>query len=118
MKKTKRDGLQASEPPSSSSSSSQLTGATLSQGHSQPEWEEPLDFTTQSGVKEEDREEVLEWFIWRTLPQMSISDYSYQIINRHLQGSNSIWTHKHYTFIYVYMSKHCVYVGNSKNLLH
>lgn len=58
MKKTKREGLQASEPPSSSSSSSQLTGATLSQGHSQPEWEEPLDFTTQSGVKEEDHEEV------------------------------------------------------------
>lgn len=58
MKKTKREGLQASEPPSSSSSSSQVTGASLSQGQSQPEWEEPLDFTTQSGVKEEDHEEV------------------------------------------------------------
>lgn len=58
MKKTKRDGVQASDPPSSSSSSSQPTAATLSQGHSQPEWEEPLDFTTQSGVKEEEHEEV------------------------------------------------------------
>lgn len=60
MKKTKRDGVQAPEPPSSSSSSSQPAGATLPQGHSQPEWEEPLDFTTQSGVKEEEHEEVEE----------------------------------------------------------
>uniref|UniRef100_H3CFG4 Myelin transcription factor 1 n=1 Tax=Tetraodon nigroviridis TaxID=99883 RepID=H3CFG4_TETNG len=58
MKKPKRDGVPASEPPSSSSSSSQPTAASLSQGHSQPEWEEPLDFTTQSGVKEEEHEEV------------------------------------------------------------
>ena len=59
MKKTKRDGMQPSEPSSSSSSSSQLIGATLSQGHTQPEWEGPLDFTKPSGVKEEDHEEVL-----------------------------------------------------------
>lgn len=60
MKKTKRDGgPQASEPPSSSSSVSQPAGAASSQGHPQPEWEEePLDFTAQSGVKEEEHEEV------------------------------------------------------------
>ncbi|KAF0036544.1 hypothetical protein F2P81_011856 [Scophthalmus maximus] len=58
MKKTKREGMQTPEPSSSSSSSSQHIGATLSQGHSQPEWEGPLDFTKPSGVKEEDHEEV------------------------------------------------------------
>lgn len=59
MKKTKREGIQSPEPCSSSSSSSQYVGATLSQGHTQPEWEGPLDFTKPSGVKEEDHEEVL-----------------------------------------------------------
>ncbi|KAI3356786.1 hypothetical protein L3Q82_003327 [Scortum barcoo] len=58
MKKTKREAVQPSEPSSSSSSSSQHVGATLSQGHTQPEWEGPLDFTKPSGVKEEDHEEV------------------------------------------------------------
>uniref|UniRef100_A0A3Q3KC77 Myelin transcription factor 1 domain-containing protein n=1 Tax=Monopterus albus TaxID=43700 RepID=A0A3Q3KC77_MONAL len=54
MKKTKREGMQSPEP-----SSSQYTGATLSQSHTHPESEEPLDFTKPSGVKEEDHEEVL-----------------------------------------------------------
>lgn len=58
MKKTKREGTQPPEPQSSSSSSSQHIGAPLPQSHIQPEWEEPLDFTKQSGVKEEDHEEV------------------------------------------------------------
>lgn len=58
MKKTKRDGVQSPEPSSSLSSSSQHVGASLSQGHAQQEWEGPLDFTKQSGVKEEDHEEV------------------------------------------------------------
>uniref|UniRef100_A0A3Q1I6L9 Myelin transcription factor 1 domain-containing protein n=1 Tax=Anabas testudineus TaxID=64144 RepID=A0A3Q1I6L9_ANATE len=58
MKKTKREGMQSPEPSSSSSSSSQYIGASLSQGHAQPEWEGPLDFTKPSGVKEEDHEEV------------------------------------------------------------
>ncbi|TNN51570.1 Myelin transcription factor 1 [Liparis tanakae] len=58
MKKTKKEGVQPPEPSSSSSSSSQHVGAALSQGHAQPEWEEPLDFTKSSGVKEEDHEEV------------------------------------------------------------
>uniref|UniRef100_A0A7N8YAV1 Myelin transcription factor 1 domain-containing protein n=1 Tax=Mastacembelus armatus TaxID=205130 RepID=A0A7N8YAV1_9TELE len=58
MKKTKREGMQSPEPSSSSSSSSQYIGATLSQGHTQPDWEGPLDFTKPSGVKEEDHEEV------------------------------------------------------------
>lgn len=58
MKKTKREGAQPPEPSSSSSSSSQHIGATLSQSHTQPEWEGPLDFTKSSGVKEEDHEEV------------------------------------------------------------
>ncbi|KAG7220412.1 hypothetical protein INR49_018250 [Caranx melampygus] len=58
MKKTKKEGMQSPEPSSSSSSSSQHVGATLSQGHTQPEWEGPLDFTKPSGVKEEDHEEV------------------------------------------------------------
>ncbi|KAM6982899.1 myelin transcription factor 1-like isoform 2-T2 [Tautogolabrus adspersus] len=58
MKKTKREGMLLPEPSSSSSSSSQLIPASLSQGHSQPEWEGPLDFTKSSGVKEEDHEEV------------------------------------------------------------
>uniref|UniRef100_A0A3Q3LIH0 Myelin transcription factor 1 domain-containing protein n=1 Tax=Mastacembelus armatus TaxID=205130 RepID=A0A3Q3LIH0_9TELE len=57
MKKTKREGMQSPEPSSSSSSSSQYIGATLSQGHTQPDWEGPLDFTKPSGVKEEDHEE-------------------------------------------------------------
>ncbi|XP_070825638.1 myelin transcription factor 1 isoform X2 [Chaetodon trifascialis] len=56
MKKTKREGIQPPEPSPSSSSSSQQ--ATLSQGHTQSEWEGPLDFTKQSGVKEEEHEEV------------------------------------------------------------
>lgn len=59
MKKTKREGVQPPEPPSSSSSSSQHIGATVSQGHTPPEWEGPIDFTKPSGVKEEDHEEVL-----------------------------------------------------------
>lgn len=59
MKKTKREGMQSPEPSSSSSSSSQYVGPTLSQGYTQPEWEGPLDFTKPSGVKEEDHEEVL-----------------------------------------------------------
>lgn len=59
MKKTKREGMQPPEPSSSSSSSSQHIGAPLSQDHTQPEWEGPLDFTKPSGVKEEDHEEVL-----------------------------------------------------------
>uniref|UniRef100_UPI0037E8CA61 myelin transcription factor 1-like isoform X2 n=1 Tax=Semicossyphus pulcher TaxID=241346 RepID=UPI0037E8CA61 len=58
MKKTKREGMLPPEPSSSSSSSSQLITATLSQGHTQPEWEGPLDFTKPSGVKDEDHEEV------------------------------------------------------------
>lgn len=58
MKKTKREGVLPAEPSSSSSSSSQQMGASVSQGHTQPEWEEPLDFTKQSGLKEEDHEEV------------------------------------------------------------
>lgn len=58
MKKTKREATQPPEPQSSSSSSSQHIGAPLPQSHIQPEWEEPLDFTKQSGVKEEDHEEV------------------------------------------------------------
>ncbi|KAM6924953.1 polycomb group protein ASXL1 [Xenentodon cancila] len=58
MKKAKKDGMQSPEPSSSSSSSSQHVGATLPQGHAQPEWEEPLDFTKTGGVKEEDHEEV------------------------------------------------------------
>ncbi|XP_034055837.1 myelin transcription factor 1 isoform X3 [Gymnodraco acuticeps] len=58
MKRTKRDGVQPPEPSSSSSSSSQHIGAPHSQGHTQPEWEGPLDFTKPSGVKEEDQEEV------------------------------------------------------------
>lgn len=58
MKKTRGEGMQSPEPSSSSSSSSQHIGATLSQGHTQPEWEGPLDFTTSGGVKEEDHEEV------------------------------------------------------------
>ncbi|XP_074537390.1 myelin transcription factor 1-like isoform X3 [Halichoeres trimaculatus] len=58
MKKTKREGLLPPEPSPSPSSTSQLITATLSQGHTQPEWEEPLDFTKPSGVKEEDHEEV------------------------------------------------------------
>lgn len=59
MKKTKREGVQPPEPTSSSSSSSQHIGATFSQSHTEPEWEGPIDFTKQSGVKEEDQEEVL-----------------------------------------------------------
>lgn len=59
MKKTKREDMQSPEASSSSSSSSQILGPTVSQGHSQPEWEGPLDFTKSSGVKEEDHEEVL-----------------------------------------------------------
>ena len=58
MKKAKKDGMQSPEPSSSSSSSSLHVGATLPQGHAQPEWEEPLDFTKTGGVKEEDHEEV------------------------------------------------------------
>uniref|UniRef100_A0A8C3AS74 Myelin transcription factor 1 n=1 Tax=Cyclopterus lumpus TaxID=8103 RepID=A0A8C3AS74_CYCLU len=58
MKKTKKEGVQPPEPSSSSSSSSLHVGATLSQSHTQPEWEEPLDFTKSGGVKEEDHEEV------------------------------------------------------------
>ncbi|KAK2852008.1 hypothetical protein Q5P01_008284 [Channa striata] len=58
MKKTKRDGMQSPEASSSSSSSSQYIGGSLSQGQAQPEWEGPLDFTKSSGVKEEDHEEV------------------------------------------------------------
>ncbi|KAM3617750.1 uncharacterized protein V6R79_010519 [Siganus canaliculatus] len=58
MKKTKREGTQLPEPCVSSSSTSQHIGATLSQDHTQPEWEGPLDFTKSSGVKEDDHEEV------------------------------------------------------------
>ncbi len=68
MKKTKREGMQPPEPSSSSSSSSQHIGTTLSQGHTQPEWEGPLDFTKPSGVKEEDHEEVLTSQSHHTLP--------------------------------------------------
>lgn len=59
MKKTKKEGMQHPEPSSSSSSSSQHMGASLSQGHTQSEWEGPLDFTKPSEVKEENHEEVL-----------------------------------------------------------
>lgn len=59
MKKTKREGSNPSEPPSTVTSPSQHIRPILSQGHSQPEWEEPLDFTKPSGVKEENHEEVL-----------------------------------------------------------
>lgn len=58
MKKAKKDGVQSPEPSSSSSSSSQHVGPTVPQGLTQPEWEEPLDFTKTGGVKEEDHEEV------------------------------------------------------------
>lgn len=59
MKKTKREGSNPSEPPSSVTSPSQQIRPILSQDHSKPEWEEPLDFTKPSGVKEENHEEVL-----------------------------------------------------------
>ncbi|XP_077367975.1 LOW QUALITY PROTEIN: myelin transcription factor 1 [Festucalex cinctus] len=60
IKKNKRESVRSPEPSSSSSSSSsQHTIAVLSQGHAQPEWEGPLDFTkVTSGVKEEGHEEV------------------------------------------------------------
>ncbi|XP_068602716.1 myelin transcription factor 1-like [Brachionichthys hirsutus] len=69
MKKTKREDAQPPEPSPSSSSSSQVIGASISQGQTQPEWEEPLDFTKPSGVKEEEHEEV-EY----TAPSYSSSD--------------------------------------------
>lgn len=56
MKKTKREDVQSPEP--SGSSSSQHTGATVSQGLTQPEWEEPLDLVKSSGVQDEDHDEV------------------------------------------------------------
>ncbi|XP_077475181.1 myelin transcription factor 1-like isoform X3 [Stigmatopora argus] len=58
IKKTKRESMQSPEPSSSSSSSSQHTIGVLSQGHTQPEWEGPLDFTKPSGVKEDGQDEV------------------------------------------------------------
>lgn len=59
MKKTKKEGEKPSESSTSSStSSSQHIGPVLSQGHSQPEWEEPLDYTKPSELKEENHEEV------------------------------------------------------------
>ncbi|XP_057683125.1 myelin transcription factor 1 isoform X2 [Corythoichthys intestinalis] len=58
IKKNKRESVQSPEPSSSSSSSSQHTIGVLSQGHTQPEWEGPLDFTKSSGVKEEGQDEV------------------------------------------------------------
>lgn len=58
MKKAKTDDTLSPEPSSSSYSSSQQVGVT-SQDHSRAEWEEPLDFTKSSDVKEEDEEEVL-----------------------------------------------------------
>lgn len=59
MKKTKKEGEKPSESSTSSStSSSQHIGPVLPQGHSQPEWEEPLDFTKPSELKEENHEEV------------------------------------------------------------
>lgn len=76
MKKTKREGLQPPEPSSSSSSSSQPAGAPLSQGLAQPEWEEPLDFTKSSSVKEEDHEEVLRRGETRRGRWRSVSDES------------------------------------------
>ncbi|XP_077568968.1 myelin transcription factor 1-like isoform X5 [Stigmatopora nigra] len=58
IKKNKRESVQSPEPSSSSSSSSQHTIGVLSQGHTQPEWEEPLDFTKPSEVKEDGQDEV------------------------------------------------------------
>ncbi|XP_051914964.1 myelin transcription factor 1-like isoform X4 [Hippocampus zosterae] len=58
IKKNKRESMQSPEPSSSSSSSSQHTLGVSSQGHTQPEWEGPLDFTKSSGAKEEGHDEV------------------------------------------------------------
>lgn len=60
MKKTKKEGEKPSESSTSSSStsSSQHVVPVLSQGHGKPEWEEPLDFTKPSELKEDNHEEV------------------------------------------------------------
>uniref|UniRef100_A0A1A8NWI0 Eukaryotic translation initiation factor 3 subunit D n=1 Tax=Nothobranchius pienaari TaxID=704102 RepID=A0A1A8NWI0_9TELE len=52
MKKTKREDVQSPEPSSSSSSSSQHAGPTLSQGHTQADWECPQDFTKSTEVND------------------------------------------------------------------
>uniref|UniRef100_A0A1A8GT45 Myelin transcription factor 1a n=2 Tax=Nothobranchius korthausae TaxID=1143690 RepID=A0A1A8GT45_9TELE len=52
MKKTKREDVQSPEPSSSSSSSSQHAGPTLSQGHTQADWECPQDFSKSTEVND------------------------------------------------------------------
>uniref|UniRef100_A0A1A8V6C7 Myelin transcription factor 1a n=1 Tax=Nothobranchius furzeri TaxID=105023 RepID=A0A1A8V6C7_NOTFU len=52
MKKTKREDVQSPEPSPSSSSSSQHAGPTLSQGHTQADWECPQDFTKSTEVND------------------------------------------------------------------
>lgn len=98
MKKTKREGTQPPEPQSSSSSSSQHFGAPVPQSHIQPEWEEPLDFTKQSGVKEEDHEEVLVRFteitsLWQITDVENYHFWSVQITHVLLFFRWSIWLH-------------------------
>lgn len=73
MKKTKKEGEKPSESSTSSStSSSQHVVPVLPQGHANPEWEEPLDFTKPSELKEENHEEVPLTLLFKVLPFFEI----------------------------------------------